>query len=106
MCVKSNVIYEHSLSVWDWKNSPESPLSSVSLKSGKLFSSISVHPTIPAQFLVSSKTTLTFFSLDSSSSQLSSHNPGSVEKEFGKSCGHLTQSIFLRWKNNICNCVF
>ena len=37
------------------------------------------------------------YSLDPATSQLLSHNPGSVEKEFGKSCGHLTQSIYLRY---------
>ena len=67
------------------------------MKAGKLFSSISCHPAISTQFLVSSKTTVTFFSLDPATSQLLSHNPGSVEKEFGKSCGHLTQSIYLRY---------
>ena len=75
---------------------PESPVCCVPMKAGKVFSSISVHPLVPAQFLVSSKTTATFFSLDQDTCQLASHNPGSVEKEFGKSCGHLTHSVFLR----------
>ena len=55
-----------------------------------------MHPVNPDQFLVSSKTTVTFFSFDQASSELSSHNPGSIEKEFGKSCGHLTQSVYMR----------
>ena len=76
---------------------PESPVSCVPMKAGKLFSSIACDPVTPTQFLVSSKTTVTFFSLDPATSQLLSHNPGSVEKEFGKSCGHLTQSIYLRY---------
>ena len=62
----------------------------------KVYSFVGVHPANPDQFLVSSKTTVTFFSYDQSSSELCSHNPGSIEKEFGKSCGHLTQSVYLR----------
>ena len=109
-----------SVCVWDWKNSPgkyfilskhhlvnpdliyllESPVSSVPMKTGKLFSTICCHPTIATQFLVSSKTTITFFNLDTSTSQLLSHNPGSVEKEFGKSCGHLTYSVYLRYHHH------
>ena len=85
-----------SLCVWDWKDSPESPVSCLPLKSGKVFSVIACHPSNPNQFLVSSKTTVTFFCLDPVTSELQSHNPGSVEKEFGKSCGQLTQSVFLR----------
>ena len=85
-----------SLSLWDWKESPESPVASVPLRAGKVFSVIACHPANTNQFLVSSKTTVTFFSLDPATSELLSHNPGSVEKEFGKSCGHLTQSVYLR----------
>ena len=62
----------------------------------KVYSFVGAHPTLPDQFLVSSKTTVTFFSFDPNTSELGSHNPGSIEKEFGKSCGHLTQSVYLR----------
>ena len=85
-----------SLSLWDWKESPESPVASIPLRAGKVFSVIACHPVNANQFLVSSKTTVNFFSLDPATSELLSHNPGSVEKEFGKSCGQLTHSVFLR----------
>ena len=90
-----------SLCVWDWKDSPESPVACVPLKAGKVFSVVACHPTNMNQFLVSSKTTVTFFSLDPATSELLSHNPGSVEKEFGKSCGQLTHSVFLRHSRQV-----
>ena len=90
-----------SVCVWDWTNAPETPVSCTALAHNKLFSYIAVHPRDENQFLVSSKTTATFFLLDTNTSELRSHNPGSVEKEFGKSVGHLTQSVYLRTGNQV-----
>ena len=78
--------------LWDWKDSPEGPLSCVPMRQGKVgilllllllvqvYSQVAVHPVHPDQFLVSSKASLTFFTFDQSSSQLHSYCPGSVEK--------------------------
>ena len=87
--------------LWDWRDGPESPLASTPLRAGKVHTQVSVHPCKPEQFLVSSKTALTFLTFDTVTSELASHNPGSVEKEFGKSCGHLTQSVFLRGSRQV-----
>jgi hypothetical protein len=57
---------------------------------------ISVHPTLSHLFMATSKTTASFFSYSARRGELLATCPGSVDKEFGKSSGHLTQALFLR----------
>ena len=82
--------------VWDWKSAPESPLASIAVRNGRLFSCLSVHPVEPTLFLVTSRTTATFFNYSEDKGELLQHNPGAVDKEFGRSAGHLMQAIFIR----------
>ena len=58
--------------------------------------SLSVHPTQSDLFLVTSKTTATFFNYSSRRGELLATCPGSIDKEFGRSSGHVTQALFLR----------
>jgi hypothetical protein len=55
-----------------------------------------VHPTLADLFLVTSKTTATFFSYSKRRGELAVNCPGSIDKEFGRSSGHITQALFLR----------
>ncbi len=57
---------------------------------------VSVHPTLSHLFMATSKTTASFFSYSARRGELLAASPGSVDKEFGKSSGHLTQALFLR----------
>ena len=90
-----------SVCLWDWKDGPEGPLACVPMKPGKVWAQVASHPTLPNQFLVGSKTSVTFFQFEQSSGELASHCHGSVEKEFGKSCGHITQSVYLRHSRQV-----
>ena len=90
------VASDQSVCIWDWKNAPESPLARLPLKSGKVYNHLSAHSKEPSLFLVTSKTTCLFFSYDDTHGELLQNNPGSVDKEFGRSSGHLTHTIFIR----------
>lgn len=90
------VFLHQSVCIWDWKNEPDCPVSCVSLPSGKVYSCLNTHPLQQSRFLVSSKTTCIFFTFDETRGELLQHNPGSVEKEFGKSSGHLVHTLFIR----------
>ena len=87
---------DQTICVWDWKSAPESPLCRMQLKSAKIYNRVVAHPTEANLFLVSSKTTVLFFYYDEDRGELLQTNPGSVDKEFGRSSGHLTQTIFIR----------
>ena len=58
--------------------------------------SLSVHPTQSDLFLVTSKTTATFYNYSSRRGEQLATCPGSIDKEFGRSSGHVTQALFLR----------
>ena len=91
------VASDQSVCVWDWKDAPESPLAIMSLKSGKIYNHLTPHPCEASMFLVTSKTTCLFFNYDDTHGELLQCNPGSVDKEFGRSSGHLTTAIFIRY---------
>ena len=93
------IFSQQTVCIWDWRNEPECPLSCVSTPSGKMFSCLNVHPLQSNRFLLSNKTSCIFFMYDETRGELLQHNPGSVEKEFGKSSGHLVQTLFIRKEN-------